>query len=126
MLKKIISFIVSYQYLHQRPQENGLSCIISDGSLCYFKQRVRKSLNEIEFSKNNGRGFLLSKSISELAKEAQEMQKNRLLESMKNEEKEDIDIDNLNNMNKLNNMIDEKTLWVEKYAPKNFMQVSLN
>ena len=113
----------SCKYLHNRPElnEKNRTCILDDGSRFFLKRRNTKQ-NKIE---SKLIGNLLSKSMTELIKEADNT-KIKILTNKKNiayDEKQYELFGNEENTEMGEFSLPEKSLWVDKYSPKSFSQL---
>ena len=115
-------------YLHTRPEINTphRTCILENGSRFFLKRRVnllgsRGSENSVEKYDSRMPGNLLSKSMSELLKEADNLK----IKSIANKErlKSEARDQGIFGDDSAACSLHEKGLWVDKYAPKVFSQL---
>ena len=133
----------SKQFLHTRPEieKSHNTCVLDNGTRFYLKKRNcsngsrGSNRNNLKASNVDSRiieGNLLSKSMIELLKEAdnikiQNMTRKKTSELQRNNNKDNFDRTDyiMNDTNDRNNdfSVSEKKLWVDKYSPKSFSQL---
>jgi hypothetical protein len=118
----------SSNYLHTRPEINApqRTCILENGSRFFLKRRVnylgnRGSENTVEKYDTRMSGNLLSKSMSDLLKEADNLKIKSIAnkERLRSEARDQVVFGDDSAACSLH----EKGLWVDKYAPKVFSQL---
>eukprot|EP01038_Epipyxis_sp_PR26KG_P015121 gene15121-20348_t len=109
------------KYIHSRPpmedkQLSYMDCTLSNGSKCFLYKRVTPTLSFD--SHNSSEISLLSKPIQQLMKESESIQINSIVS------KQLTDTGELHSsIHAQNLMVTGGSLWVDKYAPKSFMEL---
>lgn len=129
----------SPKYLHTRPDASctNVTCILENGSRFFLRKRINchgyRGYENIDIENDKSKtitvsnkvekdcGNLLSKSMEQLLKEADSLRIRNLTnkEKIKNEESEK----DFTNSSHAEHSVNEKGLWVDKYAPKTFAQL---